>query len=953
MRVSLLGPVGLAVGGQQVPVGRRTRRLLLALLAADANVDVSLARIVDVLWETDPPPTARNQVQVHVSGLRRLLGAAPGPAGPPPIATTRAGYLLNAPPVAVDLLEFAALRAEADRLLAAGLLEDAGQRLRAALLLWRGEPLGGLDGAFAAAEAARLRQYRLAVLERRADIDLVTGLVGDRPAGLVGELTGLVAAEPLHEGLRRRLMLALYQAGRTAEALAVYRDGRRLLVAEHGIEPGPVLRAAEAALLRGDPPEALIRDLLPAPAAQPGAAPAAAPLAVPAQLPGDVYGFAGRAEYLAELDGLLVTAAAAEPGAVVIAAVTGTAGVGKSALAVHWARRVADRFPDGQLYVNLRGFDPSGQALDPATAVRGFLDALGVPPRRVPAGLDAQVALYRSVLAGRRVLVVLDNARDAEQARPLLPASPTAFAVVTSRDALTGLVASDGALPVALDLLSAAEARDLLAGRLPGRTDREPAAVQAIVTACARLPLALTIAGARAQQSRHPLGHLAGELAGAAGRLGALDTGDPATRVAAVFSWSYRTLTPAAARLFRLLGGHPGPDVSAAAAASLAGEPLPRTRPLLAELTRASLLSEHAPGRYAGHDLLTAYAADLHRTLDPDADRAAAARRLLDHYVHTAWAAARLLDPAREPSPVPLDPPAAGTAPEELADEAAATAWFAAERPVLLAVLRLAAGTGAGVLGWQLAWASTPFLHRRGYWHDWIAGWQAALPAADRLGPSTAGYAYRQLAQASTLLGRYADARRDFERALRLYAAAGEPAGQAHTHYALALLSDRQQQPERCREHAARALALFEAAGDRRGQAIAHNAVGWSYAQAGQHGAALAHCRLALELFGEAGDRWGEATTWDSLGLARHGLGQYTEAVDCYRQALRLFADLGSAYQEARTLDHLAGTRQAAGEPAAARAAWTRSLRLLTELGHAEAAAVRARLAALDRVPAR
>jgi DNA-binding SARP family transcriptional activator len=941
MQVRLLGPVELSVGGTPVPVVRRNQRLLLALLAVHANRSVSLARIIDVLWESGPPPTARNQVHVHVSQLRRLLGGAGAGSGPVPLATTPTGYQLNAPPVAVDLLEFAARRTDADRLLAAGETAAAGRQLRAALELWQGAPLGGLAGRFADAEAARLRQSRLAALERRIDVDLVLG----RHAQITDELAGLVTHDPTHEGLRRRLMLALHQSGRTAEALAVYRDGRRLLVETHGIEPGAALRETEAALLRGEPAEPLISRLLPARPGPPAAEPAG--LAVPAQLPGDVYGFAGRAAYLTQLDGLLTGAGdgADRPAAAVIASVSGTAGVGKTALAVHWAHQVAARFPDGQLYVNLRGFDPGGQVLDPAAALRGILDSLGVPANRVPDGLDAQVALYRSLLAGKRTLVVLDNARDAEQVRPLLPASPTTFAVVTSRNSLTGLVAADGAHPVTLDLLPPDEARELLARRLPGRVLGEPAAVDAIVAACARLPLALSITAARARQSSFPLAHLAGELADATGRLGALDAGDPATHVRAVFSWSYRALTPGAARLFRLLGRHLGPDISAPAAASLAGQPLPETRPLLTELTRANLVSEHAPGRYTCHDLLAAYATELAEATDPAGDRRAATGRLLDHYAHTAYAAARLHDPARPVAVLPLVPPADGVTPERLAGQEDATAWLTTEQPVLLAAVRLAAGCGFDTHTWQLAWAPAAFLNRSGHWHEWAAVWQAALPAADRLGPPAASYAHRELAQACTLLGRYPQADAHFRRALELYVAAGDRLGQAHIHYALALLSDRRGQPEQSLEHGRQALPLFEATGDHRGQAIAHNAIGWSHVRLGDHATALTHCQLSVALFQQVGDRWGEAAAWDRLGFAHHHLGQHGQAVDCYRHALDLFRELGSRFQEARTLHHLGDTHQAAADPAAARTAWTAALAILADLNHPEADTLRGKLA--------
>jgi hypothetical protein len=470
---------------------------------------------------------------------------------------------------------------------------------------------------------------------------------------------------------------------------------------------------------------------------------------VPQQLPAATAHFAGRAGELATLTRLL-RGRADTGGTVVISAVSGTAGVGKTALAVHWAHQVADRFPDGQLYVNLRGFDPGGQVMAPAEAVRRFLDALQVPPERIPVELDAQAALYRSQLAGKRMLVVLDNARDAEQVRPLLPGTPTALVVVTSRNRLSSLVAVDGAHSLMLDLLTEGEARELLAGRLgPDRVAAEPDAVEQIIACCVRLPLALSIAGARAEQSGFPLAALAAELDKASGRLDVLDAGDAVSQVRAVFSWSYTALPPAARRLFRLLGLHPGPDISAAATASLAAVPPAATRQLLAELVRANLLTEHTPCRYTLHDLLRAYATDLAHTHDPTDHRRATVGRILDHYLHTAHTANRLLDPTRDPITLALAPPGPGVAPEQPADDGQALAWLTTEHPVLLAAVRQAAGAGFDTHTWQLTWTLHTFLNRRGHWRDLTTTWQTALPAARRLDhPATQAHAHRGLAWA-------------------------------------------------------------------------------------------------------------------------------------------------------------------------------------------------------------
>ncbi|HZM80031.1 MAG TPA: NB-ARC domain-containing protein, partial [Candidatus Limnocylindrales bacterium] len=406
----------------------------------------------------------------------------------------------------------------------------------------------------------------------------------------------------------------------------------------------------------------------------------------PRQLPTTPH-FVGRAAELAALSELVDQPL--ETGTVVISAVAGMAGIGKTALAVHVGHRLAKRFPDGQLFVDLHGFTAGIAPMQAGQALGRLLRDIGVPDERIPSDLDERAALWRSVLAGRRMLMVLDNARDSVQVRALLPGAPTCLVLVTSRNQLSGLVAADGAHPITLDLLTEAEAHQLLTRRLGAdRVAAEPDAVAQIITACAQLPLALAIVAARAATEPHlPLHALAGELrdnnssSSSGGRLAALRTDDPATGVRAVFSWSYQALTPLAARLFRLLGLHPGPDISAPAAASLAALPLPDARGLLGELTRANLLIEHVPGRYTFHDLLRAYATEQAHTTDPDQQRHTATHRLLDHYLHTAHIAGRLLDPHRDP--ITLTPAQPGVVPEHPTDSQQALDWFAAEHPVL------------------------------------------------------------------------------------------------------------------------------------------------------------------------------------------------------------------------------------------------------------------------------
>jgi tetratricopeptide (TPR) repeat protein len=471
--------------------------------------------------------------------------------------------------------------------------------------------------------------------------------------------------------------------------------------------------------------------------------------------------------------------------------------------------------------------------------------------------------------------------------------------------------------------------------------------VDEIIALCARLPLALVIVAARAAaHPAFPLATLAAELHDAGARLDALDAGDPATNVRAVFSCSYRALSPDAARLFRLLGLHPGPDITAPAVASLTAASMGQVRPLLAELTRANLLVEHVPGRYTFHDLLHAYAAELAHRLDLDGPRRATTGRILDHYLHTAHAAARLLNPTRDP--IPLTPPRPGTTPEHPADHERALAWFTAEHSVLLAAVDHAATTGFDAHTWQLAWTLFDFLDRRGLWHDWAATQQAAVAATGRVAdPTMQARAHRALARAYIKLGRLDDAHAQLRHALDLYHRSGDPVGQARTHIGLAQVWVRRGRPTEALDHARQALDLSQAAGHRPGQAAALNAVGWYHALLGDHRQALTACRQAITLHQDFGDRYGQAATWDSLGYAHHHLGHHAQAVTCYRHALDLFRDIGDRYYEADTLTRLGDTHHTAGHSDAARTAWQQALTILDQLDHPDADQVRTKLTTL------
>ena len=837
-----------------------------------------------------------NLVQRHVSGLRRVLEPdRPGHVPSGMLTWTEAGYLLTLPPGALDLdiYERELGRARAAR--TAGHLGEAAEALRSALRLWRGPVCDGLHSPFLDAQRDGLAESRISVIEERIELELMI----DDHADPTAELRDLVAEHPLRERLRGLLMLALYRVGRRADALAVFRDARSHLREELGVEPGASLQQLHQQILAADPKLSATT----ATEATTGIdATTGAQRPLPAQLPHRLPEFTGRDAELDRLDALLAHDRGDTGTTVVIAVIVGTAGVGKTALAVHWAHRVSDRFPDGQLYVNLRGFDPTGAAVKPAAAIRGFLDAFGVTTQQIPASLEAQAALYRSMLSGRRVLVLLDNAADEDQVRPLLPGSPGCLVIVTSRNELPGLIVTEGAHPVVVDLLSTQEARQLLSRRIgKSRVLAEPQAVDNIIELCARLPLALMLVAARAVT--HPafgLAALAAELRGIGDSLDAFDGEDQSTNVRAVFSWSYQQLSVPGRSLFRLLGLHFGPDIATPAVVSLAGLAKGQVRPALAELARAHLVTERIPGRFAFHDLLRAYATEMAYTHDPQDYRHAAVQRMLAHYLHTAYRADELLNRHRDR---PFTPAAAspGVTPESPVDQKQALAWFESEHAVLLTALRHATGFDTHI--WQLAWALAPFFEYRGHWRDWRDSQGMALDASRRLSDKLAqALSHRLLGGAFVQLNSYHHAHTHLQHALELFGELGDKTGQADAHRNLAWTLERQGRYEEALPHAQQALALFQAAGHDTGRARALNAVGWFHAQLGDYREAIVCCQQALDLQREIDDQFGLAETYDSLGYAHRHLGHQKEATTCYQQAVDLYGELGDRYSEADTL---------------------------------------------------
>jgi len=668
---------------------------------------------------------------------------------------------------------------------------------------------------------------------------------------------------------------------------------------------------------------------------------------VPRQLPAAPAAFVGRVGDLAALTAVVDAGGAG--GTVVISALAGAGGIGKTWLALRWAHAHRDRFPGGQLFVDLRGFSPVGEPMPPEVAVRGFLDGLGVDPGRLPVDLHAQAALYRSLITGKRMLVVLDNAATVEQLAPLLPGDSSCTVLVTSRRRLPGLVTSYGAHPLQLDVLPRGEARQLLAARLGAdRVEAEAEAVDGLLAVCGGFPLALAIVAGHARtRPRLPLAALAAELRDTATRLDVLDSDDPAASLPTVLSWSHRTLTVEQRQVFALLGIAPGPDIGLPAAASLTGLSVTRVKRVLGVLEEASLLDHDGHSRYRMHDLIRTYATTTANDLGDEA-RTAALRRVLDFYTHTAHTADHLLEPHR--TPIRPDPPSPGTHAHSLSDDPAAMAWFDSEHPNLLAAQHTATTHAWHHIVGQLAWTLGTFHHRRGHHHDRLAVWQGAVDAAAHLpDPTTRTLAHRLVGYAYAALGCHEEATGHLNRALALAEHHHDTTHQAHTHHMLAMACELQGDDRRALDHARRALNLYRALDQPVWEATALNAVGWYAARLGDHDTARAHCQAALTLHRHHHNPTGKAATLDSLGYIDHHTGHHDHAIHHYRQALTLRRDLGDTYEAAGTLDWLGHPHAALGQIEHAHTVWQEALQLYRDQGRdADAHRVQQQLDALD-----
>ncbi|MFF9350919.1 BTAD domain-containing putative transcriptional regulator [Streptomyces sp. NPDC014734] len=713
MRFQLLGPVMGYAGERRIDLGSAKQRCVLAVLLLDAGRVVPIEQLIHRVWGEEPPRTVRSTLYSYVARIRSALREPDGQAAGTTVVRHAGGYVLEAGHERIDVHSFRRLT-EAARVAGDG---EAGGLLHTALGLWQDEALSGLTGAWVEGIRTRLDAERVAAALQYNDIRIALG----EGEALLPELRSLMAFRPLDERLAGQLVTALYQAGRQVEALETYEAIRDRLVRELGIDPNPDLQALHRQVLSAAPalkgtssrePEALTT--------------------VPRQLPALPTPFVGREPELSVLDEMISEGAESE-NAAVVAVIAGMGGVGKTWLALRWAYRHLGRFPDGQLHVDLRGFDHTEGPISPTAVLRGLLGALGVPPAAIPAGVHAQTGLYRSLVARKRMLIVLDNARDTAQVAPLLPGGPCCTTLITSRNTLAGLHTTSRTRALTLGAFADEDARGLLAERLGSdRLDDETDAVDAFLSHSAGLPLALGILATRAAaHPGFPLAVVAKELHDEATRLDALATGDLSTDLRAVFASSRSALDQEAARMFDLLGLVPSSDIGLDAAASLADLPPPRTRVLLHRLGAAHLVQQQNPGRYAMHDLVRLFAAEHGSMTLGVVARHCALRRLADFCLHTTYRADRLLSPHRETMGLPI--PLEDRPSDVVHDAASALAWFEAEHGLIADVQSLAARHGWHALVWQLAWLSEPFLLRQGRYQDNLMAWRLALKAAEHL----------------------------------------------------------------------------------------------------------------------------------------------------------------------------------------------------------------------------
>ncbi|MFD4377425.1 BTAD domain-containing putative transcriptional regulator [Streptomyces sp. NPDC058486] len=879
MEFRLLGSVAVVTEGGDVGPGPAKRTSLLAALLLRPNTAVSVAGLLDVLWEGEPPTHARTVLQGHVSRLRALLAAHGAEAYGVELATQGSAYLLRMPESLVDAHRFEELvgLAGAQRHAA-----DSVRMLREALSYWQGPALTGTvpSGPLEAAATA-LEELRLTSVEALAEAYGKLGEHGRAAAVLRTE----AVAHPLRESLAAALMTALARAGRRSDALDWYHRTRRLLAEELGVDPGGVLSETYAGLLR-EP------GAVPAPAAVPEP-PVPDAAVVPELLPRAPRGFTGREAEAAVLD----RAAGGGDGPVCL--VTGPAGVGKTAFAVHWAHRRRAGFPDGRLFADLRGFSDT-PAPETGVVLREFLLALGVPQQRVPETAVGRGALFRSLTAGRRILVVLDNARSSEQVRPLLPGGEACVTVVTSRDRLGGLIASDAARPVPLDQLPPDAATALLATVLgEARVAAEPEAAARLAGLCDGLPLALRVTAARlAERPGRSLGAMVGELACEQGRLALLDVED--VGVSAALRLTVQQLPESAARAFRALGLHTGSDLDHFAAAALTGTTPARASADLERLAAAHLLTEAVPGRWTPHDLVRLYARGLAPQADPEG-----LRRLLDHYLYTGLAADAAAEPGSQPCyALPADARRPAAIPE-FEGRSAALDWYVAERPALEGAVAASAALGLHDRAWRLAVVAWPLMLMR-LQDGWTPLLEAGVAAADAARDPDAQSRTRALL--GWILheeGRHEEALAHLEKAPGYAALAGDPVSEAIAVVNHAAVLDATGDHGRARALMTQAVALADRTGHPSTQVLTLQHLAAHCLGAGEYEDALAHILRAGELVAPDAVVV-QAQLRIVRGEALAGIGRVEEAADQLERAAADAEAAGFREGSARATEGLA-----------------------------------------------
>ncbi|MFK3978829.1 BTAD domain-containing putative transcriptional regulator [Micromonospora sp. NPDC050397] len=850
LRLQIMGPLRVWRGATELDTGPPQQRCLLALLLAREGQPVSTSDLIAMIWGPISPPSAVNVIHKYVGVLRRLLepdlpSRSPGSY----LFRSGNGYRFTAGPETLDLVAFRSHVGAAKASMGRGCLDDALDHYTSALRLCRG--FAGdfpADSTGAAAIIAGIAGEFFDAAINAAEIAVQVR----QPSRVLAPLRLAAEMDPLHELVHASLVTSLAASGQQAEALMVYQTIRKRLADELGIDPGQALQDAQRRVLTQTTlPRAEEADRI-APLAWTAGDVPLAPLVRPAQLPPDLSQFVGRSAEIDLLSDLVVGMSAVGRTSPLVVAMDGMGGVGKSTLAAHFARLVADEFTDGQLYLDLRG-DHEDESVRAGDALHSMLYALGVPASHVPDTFDARVGTYRSLTAGKRILVLLDNVRDPAQVRPLLPNSAESLVLLTSRRPLLGLATFDGAHLLRIEVPDLRSARELLKRRLvrlPNRTTcpYDVEIVDEIIELCGRLPLALAILAARL--NAHPtlsLAAVAADLRDGARRLevfpGGADAYDPRT----AFSWSYRQLSPGAARLFRLLAVAPSLGITAAASASLSGRDAVRTRAELEELTEAALVTEHDDGRFSSHVLVKAYAEECFESVEPPQERRAAVSRLLQYYLHSSFNAQVLLAPHR----VPIEPPPAlpGVVPEQPAAYDEAIAWFAAQREVLKEAVRLADDLGYGIVPWQLAITMQQYLQWAGHFQDWEDVMRTALHAARQSGDEVGeAHSLRSLAGARWSFGANVEA-------LNLLAAA---------------------------------LQIFEQRDMRLEQGLVNTNLHWVYEALGQDEQALTHGEKALALYQEIGYRRAVTFSLMSNGRSLARLGQLEESAQVLEQALKL-----------------------------------------------------------------